>query len=93
MFLFLFLVLVNNYLNPYSYLHFSVLTVLCLKVVRIRTNLKLLAAGLSKYACNLNFCCRQPLIIFHRIRAKLTGIKLGTKHVIYMLYQKLANFM
>ena len=52
-------------------------------VVYIRTNLRLLAVGLSKYAY-INFCCRQALIIIHGIRAKLIGIKLGTKHVIYV---------
>ena len=52
-------------------------------------NLKLLAEGLSKYVY-INFCYCQALIIVHGIRAKLFGIDLGRKHVIY---QKLAYLM
>ena len=70
-------------------LHFYLLTNLRLVVVHIRTNLTLLAEGLSKYV-HINFRYRQALIIAHEIRAKLFGINLGKKHVIY---QTLINFM
>ena len=53
-----------------------------------KKNLILLAEGLSKYVY-INFYC-QALIIVHEIRAKLFGIDLGRKHVIY---QKLAYLM
>ena len=70
-------------------------------VVHIRTNLILLVGDLSKYVSiyliylsmiflskYINFFYPEALIIVYGIRAKLIGVKLGTKH-----YQELATFM